>query len=301
MSGAAVRRYALASALRMARRSSGVFVLSVTMAALGLAIPTLVAVLTASAWPVLARLNLAPETTVFARTGASAGDLQKLQNALEQTSGVTDVRLVSRDAALAELSERAGLADQVSQLSANPLPDALIVRFRNGTGPDEVESAVASFGKLPGVDSVQTDIRWYRKLLAVADAVLWVGGGLATAAVVLVALVVIGAVRLLAAASVDEFRALRLMGANSGFLVRPFVYLGAVAVLLAAAIAGAGVWAAVQALQQQARDLAAAYGAEFALRLPDWPWWAGGLAIAGLLGSAVASAAARSALYRMRE
>jgi cell division transport system permease protein len=285
----------------MVRRSSGVFVLSVSMAALGLAIPALVAALTASAWPVFARLNLAPEATVFAKTGASPNDLQKLQNTLEQTPGVDSVRLVTRDAALAELSERAGLQGPIAQLSANPLPDALIVRFRNGAGLDEVESAVSGFGTLAGVDSVQADVRWYRKLLAVARAVLWTSGGLAAAAVLLVVLVLIGAVRLLAATSADEFRALRLVGAGRQFLVRPFVYLGAAAMLLAAVLAGAGVWVAMQALQHPAQDLAAAYGASLSLLVPSWPWWVGGLAAAALLGGVVASLAARGALRHIRD
>jgi hypothetical protein len=76
MSGASMRGHAVRSAQRMVRRGSAVFVLSVLMAALALAIPTLLGTLAAAGWPVVQRLQLAPEVTVFAHPAASPKELR---------------------------------------------------------------------------------------------------------------------------------------------------------------------------------------------------------------------------------
>jgi cell division transport system permease protein len=296
MSGASMRGHAVRSAQRMVRRGSAVFVLSVLMAALALAIPTLLGTLAAAGWPVVQRLQLAPEVTVFAHPAASPKELRELQSRLEQTAGVALVRLITRDEALAALERRSGAIGALPELRSNPLPDALVVQLRGGASTVDIEPTVAAMRKLPRVDSVHADLDWYRKLRALARAATWVGTGFGAAAVVLVGLILIGAVRLQTAASIDEIRALRLIGADRRFIVRPFAYLGGATLLLAALLAVAGVWVAVQALQQPVRELAAAYGGEFTLQTLPWYHLAGGVATATVLGAIVASIAARRAL-----
>lgn len=289
----AARAYAVRAAAAIARRGPAVFALSLLMSALALALLLLLATLAAAAWPVVSGLKLGPEATVFAARSASARELADLRTRIEQTPGVTSVDHVSREAALAALIERGPAAGRLPELNPNLLPDALVVRFAQGLSADAVDAAVAQFRGLARVDAVQADTGWYRRLQALTRVGAWIGAAAGGAAAVLVALIVIGAVRLQVAASAHEVRALRLVGADRRFVARPYAYLGAATLLLAALLAVALVWVLLQAVGPAVGELAKAYGAEFRLPMLPAPWLAGAVVGTGLLGGLIGTAAAR--------
>lgn len=289
MSFATARAYALRHALRLLARRPATALLAVVLCAGALTLPLLAATLVAGLRPLAAQIATAPELSVFVAAAASSQEIKSLQARIEAEPGVAQVQHVSRDAALTELAQRSGLAAPIGELKANPLPDVLIVALANGTPPAAVDAAAAAIRKLPRVDLVQLDSAWYRKLAAIGRIGLVAGsiaGGLMLA---LVALVLIGAVRLLATASEDESRVLRLAGADERFVARPYRYIGGLTLMFSAVLAIGAVALILRALNPELGELARLYGAQLAIPMLPPPLLAGIVAGAALTGLVLGS------------
>jgi cell division transport system permease protein len=294
----ALRGFALRSAARLIGRGWGVFLLSAALAAVALTLPAAVGLLALQLAPLAQRAQWAPEATVFLSLAATPPQVQQVRQQVERGAGVAAVLLVSREAALTELLQRAG--GEGLRPAVNPLPDALVVRFAAGVAPQTVEEAIAAIRKLPQVDLVQADTDWYRKLTALARSGLLLGGALGGLGLVLLALTLAGAARLLAVASVAEIRTLRLLGASERLIRRPLVYAGIASMLLAALLAAALLWALVTVIEPQLAELATEYDIHLEWLLPSVQWLGAGLAGLLLMAWLLASLAARLAIRHAR-
>lgn len=253
------RAYALRRSLRLLAQRPGILMLAVVLCAVALMLPLLAATLAVGARSLGAGISVAPELSVFLSPAANAQDVKGLQARVEAVPGVVQVRHIPREAALAELAERSGLG-ALRELKSNPLPDVLVVALAAGVSPATVDAVAAAIRKLPRVDSVQFDSAWYRKLVQIGRIALIVSAIVGGMLLVLVAVVTIGAVRLLATASSEETRVLRMVGADEGFIARPYVYIGGAVLALAAALAAGAVAAVLRLLNPELSELARLYG-----------------------------------------
>lgn len=265
----AAQRYAFGRATAMMRDRPLAFLLGVLLAASALALPLSLASLAWSARPALAQAQPSPEISVFVSTRATPRDVEVLKGRLEKVPGVISVTLRPKDAALTQLLKKSGFNGPPPELGGNPLPDVLIAQLGRPASPEGLDAAVAAVRGWPLVDAVRSDLDWYRKLhglgrlLTVAFALF---GGLV---VLLVALILVGTVRLHAATRVDEVAVLKLAGATSRFIVRPYAYSAALTLLLAGALAVTIVYLAHAALRDPLANLTALYGAPFTLPNPE--------------------------------
>lgn len=291
----AVRAHGLHEAWRLLRRRAGSFVLAVLMAAAAFsALLTGASVLRAAA-PLAQRLPLGPEINLFLAASASPAEVRELQSRLEARPGVAQVEFISRDAALQALAARAGNRG-LGSLTPNPLPDVLAVTLAGESTPEAVEQAMAELLRLPQVESVTADAGWHRNLVAVRSVVArlgLLGGGLAAA---LLTLIVLASVQLQLAGSAEEVQVLRRVGAGTRFIVRPFVYAGALTLSAGLLLAGAVQALAVNSLAAPVAALAHLYGVELTLEPLPWSWLLALAAAAALLGGTIAAAGARWAL-----
>lgn len=296
MTAAGSRIYALQRMATLVARRPWAFLLSVVLCAAALAVPLFLIALAHSAAPWKPRLKAGPEINVFVAVGTVARDVEAMKIRLAALEGTSEVRLIPRDQALADLSQRAGLPAPAGEGRTNPLPDVLSVRFATAIDPAAVERAAMSIRGWPGVDSVRVDLEWYRRAGAVARAaltVLFVIGGLM---LVLVILVLATAVRSQAAARREETELLQMVGARPSFIVRPYGYAGGLTLALGAALSVAFVAAGIAAVGPALASLAAAYGQTFQWsRIPLWVP-AAYVLVAGLIGLAVGWIGARLAL-----
>jgi cell division transport system permease protein len=290
------RAHALRRSLWMISQRPGTLLLAVALCAVALMLPLMAATLAVGARPLIAGAPLAPELSVFVSPAASAQELKGLQARIEAVAGATQVRHVSRDAALAELAERSGLGASLRELKTNPLPDVFVVSLPRGAAPGTVETVAAAIRKLPRVDSVQFDSAWYGKLVAIGRVAL-IGGSVAGATLLVLAVAVtVGAVRLLARASEDETRVLRLIGADEAFIARPYAYVAALTLALAAALAIGAVAAALHLINPELSELARLYGRpEFAVPMLPAPALVGLVIAALLVGRLLGSLGVRPA------
>lgn len=235
-----------------------------------------------------------PQALVLAAGAEGAVDLAALGLALRKISGVATADFIGRDAALADLAQRPGLASLgLHELRPNPLPDAFVIHFAADLDPQAVEAAVGEMRKVRDVDSVHYQADAYRRTWALARLArrLLVLAGAALVAAVVVGLGVAATLRVLP--DPEEIRLLDMLGAEPAAMRRPYVYTGALSLLIAAALA---VWitiAVASGLDPLVADLAQQYGVHWSSEaLPAWY----GLAFCGattVLGAAMASVAVR--------
>lgn len=213
------------------------------------------------------KLPAQPEISLYLATDINAAARDALAARLRQHTALASSRFVSRDAALAALSESRNLDDLTAGLDRNPLPDAWIVQPRDATATN-MAALKNEFEKLRGVADVEVDSVWAERLqaaLALGHTGVWL-----LASLFGIALVAISgnAIRALILARREEIEVSRLIGATDRYIRRPFLYLGAVQGLLGG-LAAAGVLAlAGGVLDAPVLRLAQLYGSQYRLQPP---------------------------------
>jgi cell division transport system permease protein len=209
-----------------------------------------------------------PQLSVFLARDAAKAEIAAVEARLKGARGVSSVRFVSRDTALAELNRAAGMEEVIASLPQNPLPDAFVVRLST-SDPALANQLELEFKSLPKVAYVQADSAWVRRL----DALLRLGR---TAVALLSALlglalmaVTFNTIRLQILTQRDEIELCRLIGATHAYIRRPFYYLGSLLGLLGGLAALAIVLSGLTVLNRDLGDLAYLYGSNLHLRFPN--------------------------------
>ncbi|CAJ50670.1 cell division protein FtsX [Bordetella avium] len=256
--------------------------------ALVLALPLLGSAVLVSVQPLARQISVTPELTLYVQPAAPAGAAAAISDRIGREFGdqIASVRLVPREQALKALRQNPAWEEALAVLPDNPLPDAVVVTL---AGDDDLADRAASLAdgwrKWQYVDQVQLDSAWVQRL----EAILQFGRlGLAFLAIcvaVVVLATVFNTVRMQAMTQREEIAVARLVGATESFVRRPFLYQGALSGALAALLAIAGAAAALIPLNHALLGLARSYGAEFALRLPEFPALTFAVITAGVLGA----------------
>jgi cell division transport system permease protein len=228
------------------------------------------------------------QMTVFLAADIREVDSGALRLKIASLDDVNKVVYVSPEQALEEFKQYGGISDALSFLDENPLPAVLLVEPPLGIDKDELNTLVDEIKSFRQVDSVQVDMAWVERLLALlalAQRLVAVVGVLLALAIVLV---VGNTIRLSIAARTDEIRVIKLVGGTNAYVRRPFLYSG----FWYGAIGGILAWLMLGLcwilLQGPVSDIAALYGADFYLQpLPFAPtcWLIFSAAVLGLLGS----------------
>ncbi len=209
-----------------------------------------------------------PQLSVFLARDAAKAEVAAVEARLKGAKGVSSVRFVSRDTALAELNRASGMEEVIASLPQNPLPDAFVVRLST-SDPALADHLELEFKSLPKVAYVQADSAWVRRF----DALLRLGR---TAVALLSALlglalmaVTFNTIRLQILTQRDEIELCRLIGATHAYIRRPFFYLGSLLGLLGGLAALAIVLSGLTVLNRDLGDLAYLYGSNLHLRFPN--------------------------------
>lgn len=206
-----------------------------------------------------------PQLSLFLAVDAKSADAQAIAARLKNHTGVKTHRFVPRDAALADLKARSGLADVIDTLNQNPLPDAFVVEARDGSAA-ALESLREEMKRWPKVTHVQLDSAWARRLDAVLRlgqlALFLLAGALAFA----LAAITFNTIRLQVLTQREEIEVAKLIGATDAFIQRPFLYYGALLGLAGGATAWLIVWGGLALLNNGLIELAQLYGASFRLQ-----------------------------------
>jgi cell division transport system permease protein len=285
-------RQALRAALGKFLRTAGV--LSALVIGVALALPAGGYALLEGLRDVTARLALQPQVSVFLRPEAKRADADAVGAALRADERVARITFVPREEALKEINAIQGMAEVVSALGRNPLPDAFIVQVKD----DALEGLAADARKLDAVGHVQADTAWARRLAALAGIgrlAMWLLTAVLGVALIAITFNTIG---LQVLTQREEIEVLKLIGATDAFIRRPFYYLGLLQGLAGGGLALLIVGAGLALLNVEVRALAASYGSGF-----HFAYLAAGdaLAIAGFAGLIGWLGAYLSVRRRLRE
>jgi cell division transport system permease protein len=285
-------REAVRGALTKFARTAGL--LSALVIGVALALPAGGYVLLEGLLDVTARMALDPQVSVFMKPGAKRADTEAVGAALRADERVAGVSFIPREEALKDINNVQGMAELVSALGRNPLPDAFVVRVNGGA----IEAVAAKARNLEAVGHVQADTAWAQRLAAFAGVgrlAIWLLTAVLAVGLISVTFNTIG---LQVLTQREEIEVLRLIGATDAFIRRPFYYLGLLQGLAGGALALLIVAAGLGLLNVQVRALATAYGSNF-----DFTYLTPGdaLAIGGFAGLIGWLGAYLSVRRRLRE
>lgn len=262
---------ALRAALAQVSKRPGGFAFNVVVIALALVLPLAGLTLLENLRPVSRDLAVDPEISVFLSTEIGRDRVQsigpEIRDAAKRQGVPARLEFIDRDKALEAMKARAGLADVVTALGSNPLPDAYVVRIggAEAVSPAQIETLAAELQRVQGVEAVQLDAAWVRRLAALLQLATSVLALLAATLCGVVVAVVFNTVRLQVFTQHEEIGVARLVGATDAFVARPFYYMGGLLGLSAGALALLAVFGGLMLLNLSVAELAALYGSSFLL------------------------------------
>ncbi|HRK55926.1 MAG TPA: permease-like cell division protein FtsX [Burkholderiaceae bacterium] len=291
----APRRYALSRALAQLRAHPLGFICALLATVATLIAPVLCALLLAQAWPW--PITLSAEINLFLAPQTSANDRDQLKTKLQALPLAHSVSLIDKDAALRALLHGPGSSPRQTQDTAptdNPLPDVLILKLRPGASAAQIESLSQQLQSWPPIELVQTDTAWlgawqHAGRLARVAAVL-----IGVLASLILIWVIATAIVLQSRIDRDEAKLLIWAGATGRFIRRPYVYLGALTLSLAMALAITLAHGILTIISPSIAALTAPYGIDLHWAAPSWQLSLALIAGAGLLGGSIASISVQS-------
>ena len=263
-------RFALRDAFARLRRTPATFFFNVLVIAIALTLPFAGLTLLENLRPVGKQLVVEPEISVFLametpRERATALETD-IRGIVEQQGLKADLVFIPREAALAGLQERTGMAQALGALSSNPLPDGYVLTINNLdqiADASRIEAMAERLKTLSGVEHVQIDSAWVKRLTALTRVLRLMLVLLAATLAVVVIAVVFNTVRLQVMTQREEIAISRLVGATDGFIYRPFYYSGALLGFSAGLLALAGVALSLQPLNSALAEFAHLYATDF--------------------------------------
>ncbi|NVD99123.1 MULTISPECIES: permease-like cell division protein FtsX [unclassified Massilia] len=272
--------FALGSALIHLRKAPGSFLFNILVVAIALALPFTGLTLLNNVRPMSEQMSVDPELSVFMKQDTPREQAAGISGSLRAIVKDAKIVFVPREKALEQLKDKSGLNDVIATLGENPLPDSYVIKldaFQSAAEGAAIDGIADQMRALPGVESVQVDSAWVKRLAALLGvlrlALLLLAATLGTVVVA----VVFNTIRLQVMTQREEILVSKLIGATDAYIHRPFYYSGALLGLCAGGVALGAVALALRPLNTAIAEFARLYASEFQLA-PLEP-----LAMAGLL------------------
>lgn len=257
--------------------------LSIAVIAIAILLPLGLYVLFDNVVNAASQLNTEPNVNVYLELATSDQEAKDVENKLRAHSNSAQVTFVPREAALADMRKRANLSDLLADIDTNPLPHAFSIKPRSFE-MSILEAMRKDTLSIPKVETVTMDFEWAKQLTRFArfiEHLVMLLGGLLGAAVLFV---VGNTIRLQMLTQKDEIVVARLIGAPRRFVLRPFLYFGALqgalaGLLAVAATLGIGLW-----VGGEVNAFVASYGGNFFTQGPSFQQSLSVITVAGIMG-----------------
>ncbi len=221
-------RYAWQGALSDLRSKPFATFLTVMVIAISLTLPSVCYMVYKNVSHAATQYYPTPQITVYLDKTLDDDAAAQVVAQLQAEQGVAKVNYLSRDEALGEFRNWSGFGGALDMLEENPLPAVVVVEpkidFQSTTALNTLRDRVA---QLRGVDEVRMDDSWFARLAALTGLVGRVAAMIGVLMVAAVFLVIGNSVRLSIFARRDSINVQKLIGATDGFILRPFLYGGA--------------------------------------------------------------------------
>lgn len=273
--------------------------LTVLVIALVLSLPATFYLIAKNIQQVTSQWERPTQITVYINGSESSSKVNTFTQQLRNWEQIQKVSIVTPDAGLAEFKAEAGLDNVLSVLDKNPLPYALIILpNQEWQVVDKAQQIVDSLNREMLVEDVRMDSDWLQRLQAAQTLVISLGAVLGSLMLAAIFLIIGNTLRLQILSHKKEIQVMKLVGATDGFILRPYLYMGALFGAAGAVISFIIISCIVMTLSGSVANLANLYAGQFSLSGLQWDEVLLVLLIALLLGW---SAARIAALKHLKE
>ncbi|MBB1202082.1 cell division protein FtsX [Enterobacteriaceae bacterium 89] len=221
-------RYAFQGAMQDLKSKPIATFLTVMVIAISLTLPSVCYMVYKNVNTAASQYYPSPQITVYLQKTLDDDAAAKVVGQLQAEQGVDKVNYLSRDEALGEFRNWSGFGGALDMLEENPLPAvAIVIPKLDFQGTDSLNSLRDRVAHIQGVDEVRMDDSWFARLSSITGLVGRVSAMIGVLMVAAVFLVIGNSVRLSIFARRDTINVQKLIGATDGFILRPFLYGGA--------------------------------------------------------------------------
>lgn len=221
-------RYAWNGALQDLKSKPFATFLTIMVIAISLTLPSVCYMVYKNVNQAATQYYPSPQITVYLDKALDDDAAQRVVGQLQAEPGVEKVNYLSREEALGEFRNWSGFGGALDMLEENPLPAvAVIVPKLDFQGTEALNTLRDRVTRVQGVDEVRMDDSWFARLSALTELVGRVAAMIGVLMVAAVFLVIGNSVRLSIFARRDTINVQKLIGATDGFILRPFLYGGA--------------------------------------------------------------------------
>ncbi|UWS33475.1 permease-like cell division protein FtsX [Erwinia pyrifoliae] len=264
-------RYAMHGSLSDMWRQPLATLLTVMVIAISLTLPSVCYMVWKNVSQAAEQWYPAPQLTVYLSKTLDDDAAENVVAQLKKEDGVDKVNYLSREEALGEFRNWSGFGGAMDMLEQNPLPAVAIItpklNFQNSGTMDNLRDRVS---KVQGIDEVKMDDSWFARLAALTGLVGQVAAMIGILMIVAVFLVIGNSVRLSIFARRDTINVQKLIGATDGFILRPFLYGGALLGFSGALLSLVLSAALLFRLESVVTQVASVFGTSFVLHGLTW-------------------------------
>ncbi len=264
-------RYALHGSLSDMWRQPLATLLTVMVIAISLTLPSVCYMVWKNVSQAADQWYPAPQLTVYLSKTLDDDAAENVIAQLKQQDGVDKVNYLSREEAMGEFRNWSGFGGALDMLEQNPLPAVAIItpklNFQSSNTLQTLRERVAA---VQGVDEVRMDDSWFARLAALTGLVGQIAVMIGILMIVAVFLVIGNSVRLSIFARRDTINVQKLIGATDGFILRPFLYGGALLGFSGALLSLILSEVLVLRLESVVAQVAAVFGTTFRISGLSW-------------------------------
>ncbi len=282
-----IHAHALFSSLGRLVASPFTSIMTIAVLAIAISLASGFYILVVNLQQLTGSLETSNQISLFLRDDVSDVHANKLADTIRQNPSVQDVKIITRDQALAEFKTYSGFGEAINALDTNPLPIVLQVLPKNTLEDKQgLETLQDTFKQAPEVDFAQMDLQWVERLQSIL-AVARLFATLINVMLGIAVLFIIGnTIRLELHTRRDEVVIAKLVGATNAFIQRPFLYTG----FWIGFISGVSAWFIVTLLmlilRQPVEKLSELYDGGFHLLFLSFTETLGLIVISSVLGVA---------------
>lgn len=184
-------------------------------------------ILVANLQQLAGNLEASNQISLFIKDEISDARVNKFADSIRRNPDIQDVKIITKEQALAEFQLYSGFGDAVKSLEKNPLPLVIQVQPKNSLENEQaLKVLLDDLDRSAEVDFAQMDMQWVKRLQSIME--------VARRGVILLSLLLGAGVLFITANTIrlelykrrDEVVIAKLVGATNGFIHRPFLYSG---------------------------------------------------------------------------
>jgi len=201
--------------------------MTIVVLAIAISLATGFYILVANLQQLAGNLEASNQISLFLKDDISEARTNNFVNSIRKNPDIQDVKLISKEQALAEFQSYSGFGEAINALEKNPLPVVIQVLPKNSLENEQAFKALLEdFSRSAEVDFAQMDMQWVKRLKSIME--------VARRGVFLLSLLLGAGVLFITANTIrlelynrrDEVVIAKLVGATNGFIHRPFLYSG---------------------------------------------------------------------------